>query len=115
PYHDPVVGQLPPDNLTTPTYTDGQLEWTVHAIVDASRDMPDGLGQIYFHVKWEGFDDESEDTWEPIWHLSNCPEKIDEFLRTHPDHPALPITDTDMNPIRPSGRSRGTRAGRNRR
>ncbi|KAK9489064.1 hypothetical protein V1508DRAFT_429211 [Lipomyces doorenjongii] len=66
--------------------------------------MPDGHGQIYFRVKWEGYANANEDTWEPMWHLSNCPEKIDEFLRTHPDHPALPVKDSDMQPIKTSSR-----------
>ncbi|KAJ8101622.1 hypothetical protein POJ06DRAFT_290046 [Lipomyces tetrasporus] len=77
--------------------------------------MPDGHGQLYFHVKWEGYDDESANTWEPMWHLSNCPEKVDEFIRTHPDHPALPIKDNDMKPIRATTRTptnRSTRKGR---
>ncbi|ODQ69119.1 hypothetical protein LIPSTDRAFT_30920 [Lipomyces starkeyi NRRL Y-11557] len=64
PYHDSVAGQQPEENVTMPTYTDGHQEWNVHAIVDASRDMPDGQGQIYFHVKWEGYDDEQDDTWD---------------------------------------------------
>ncbi|KAK9318717.1 hypothetical protein V1517DRAFT_334823 [Lipomyces orientalis] len=74
--------------------------------------MPDGHGQLYFQVKWEGYADDTDNTWEPMWHLSNCPEKIDEFIRTHPNHPALPIRDSDMKPMRKAVRTRSTQKGR---
>ncbi|XP_030025476.2 histone-lysine N-methyltransferase SUV39H2 isoform X1 [Manduca sexta] len=39
------------------------------------------FGKEYFHVKWKGWPD-SENTWEPIEHLDNCPDIIKEFLIT---------------------------------
>ncbi|KAL1982820.1 hypothetical protein VTN96DRAFT_880 [Rasamsonia emersonii] len=97
PYHPPVPGQEEneePEDLTRPTYVDGRKEYTVRAITDAVRDEND---QIRFRVRWEGCDEE-EDTWEPFWHLTNCPERLDEFIRTHPDCPALPVRPDDMKP-----------------
>ncbi|KAJ8104421.1 hypothetical protein POJ06DRAFT_244491 [Lipomyces tetrasporus] len=33
---------------------------------------------LRFRVKWEGYDEADDDTWEPLWHLSHCPERVDE-------------------------------------
>src|SRR5712664_3218279 len=49
------------------------------AIIDAVRDEHN---EIPFRIQWERYDDEKDDTWE----------RVDEFVRTHPDCPALPIT-----------------------
>ena len=34
-------------------------------------------------VKWQGYDDPSDLTWEPIENLQNCKESIDEYERAH--------------------------------
>ncbi|KPJ19789.1 hypothetical protein RR48_07388 [Papilio machaon] len=36
-------------------------------------------GNEYFHIKWKGWPD-SENTWEPIDHLDNCPDILKSFL-----------------------------------
>ncbi|XP_013173436.1 PREDICTED: uncharacterized protein LOC106122112 isoform X2 [Papilio xuthus] len=36
-------------------------------------------GNEYFHIKWKGWPD-SENTWEPIDHLDNCPAILKSFL-----------------------------------
>ena len=64
-------------------------EYGVRTIINAIRDEHN---EIQFRVQWEGYDD---DTWEPLKNLTNCPERVDEFVRTHPDCPALPIISED--------------------
>jgi hypothetical protein len=37
-------------------------------------------GQREYQVKWAGFNT-SENTWEPLEHLDNCADKLDEYLK----------------------------------
>ena len=36
-------------------------------------------------VKWEGFDDEADNTWEPEKNLDDCPEKLERYWKAAPD------------------------------
>ena len=48
--------------------------------VEAILDMEKRRGKAYFLVKWEGYDDEADNTWEPEAHLTTCPNLMQEFL-----------------------------------
>ncbi|KAK8699253.1 hypothetical protein V6N13_115344 [Hibiscus sabdariffa] len=45
---------------------------------------------LYFKVRWKGYD-KSYDTWEPIEGLSNCQEKLEEFVRKGHKSNILPL------------------------
>jgi Chromo (CHRromatin Organisation MOdifier) domain len=46
--------------------------------VEMIKDYTHIDGQFYYLVKWKGYD-ESENTWEPIKHLTQCSQKIRGF------------------------------------
>ncbi|XP_035450340.1 histone-lysine N-methyltransferase Su(var)3-9 isoform X1 [Spodoptera frugiperda] len=48
-------------------------------IIEKILDFKYESGKEYFHIKWKGWPD-SENTWEPIEHLDNCPGVLREFL-----------------------------------
>lgn len=57
-----------PDNV------DGsENEYVVEKIIDKRIDSQ---GAVFYRVKWEGY---NEISWEPLEHLSNCPELIEQF------------------------------------
>ena len=39
-------------------------------------------GKAEYLIKWEGYDDEAENTWEPVDNL-DCDDKIQEFEKKH--------------------------------
>ena len=39
-------------------------------------------GKLYYHVKWVGYDDPSDMTWEPYKNLENCQDIIDTYFRS---------------------------------
>lgn len=52
---------------------------TQEFIIEKILDFKHESGKIYFFVKWKGWPN-SENTWEPIEHLDNCPKVLNEFL-----------------------------------
>ncbi|XP_059057324.1 histone-lysine N-methyltransferase Su(var)3-9-like isoform X1 [Achroia grisella] len=52
---------------------------TQEFIIEKILDFKYESGENYFFVKWKGWPD-SENTWEPIEHLDNCPKVLNEFL-----------------------------------
>lgn len=38
-----------------------------------------------YQVKWAGYDDPDDNTWEPLKNLTSCQKKIDEFDESHPE------------------------------
>ncbi|XP_049872448.1 histone-lysine N-methyltransferase SUV39H2-like isoform X1 [Pectinophora gossypiella] len=48
-------------------------------IIEKIYDFKFDSGKEYFHIKWKGYDD-SENTWEPLEHLENCPSILRSFL-----------------------------------
>ncbi|XP_053604536.1 histone-lysine N-methyltransferase SUV39H2-like isoform X1 [Plodia interpunctella] len=52
---------------------------TEEYIIDKIIDFQYKLGKELFFVKWKGYPD-SENTWEPIEHLDNCPAVVEAFL-----------------------------------
>jgi hypothetical protein len=59
---------------------DDNQEYEVEEILDQRKIR----NQQQYLVKWKGYSQE-ENTWEPLRHLSNCPEKIAQFHQRHPD------------------------------
>ena len=39
-------------------------------------------GKLYYHVKWIGYDNPDELTWEPYTNLVHCQELIDSYFRS---------------------------------
>ncbi|KAL9225077.1 hypothetical protein vseg_001043 [Gypsophila vaccaria] len=60
---------------------DSSVEFEVANLVDICYGDPNGSGDsgLYFQVRWAGYGP-SEDTWEPILGLSNCQERVQEFV-----------------------------------
>ena len=66
---------LPP--VLTP---DGEEEYVVEQILDSKK-----VGRhLEYYVKWKGYGAE-ENTWEPKEHLSNTPDKVEEFHHKFPE------------------------------
>ncbi|KAF5181015.1 Cytosine-specific methyltransferase [Thalictrum thalictroides] len=53
----------------------------VEKMLDICFGIPDGYKKpgVYFKVRWEGYDS-SHDSWEPIEGLSDCPDRVREFV-----------------------------------
>ena len=41
--------------------------------------------KVLYQVKWEGFDDEEDNTWEPEKHLDDCWEKLEKYWKASPE------------------------------
>ena len=52
--------------------------------VDCVKKRREKDGKVEYLVGWYGFD-ASSDTWEPEDHLSNCQDKVDDFLAKNKD------------------------------
>lgn len=59
-------------------------EYEVSSLVDICYGDPSQTGEhgLKFKVRWKGYDDPSEDTWEPIEGLSHCQDHIQDFVRS---------------------------------
>jgi hypothetical protein len=55
-------------------------QYDVEKIVDKKIEK----GKVKYLVKWVGWDSKSN-TWEPIKHLKNCMDLIDEYEAKHKD------------------------------
>lgn len=56
-----------------------EVEDSEEFIIEKILDLKFLEGKEYFYIKWKGWPD-SENTWEPIEHLDNCPEVLKHFL-----------------------------------
>ena len=56
-------------------------DYVVEEVLDSKLD---GRKVLYL-VKWEGFDGEDDNTWEPQKHLSDCAEKLAAYWEAHPE------------------------------
>ncbi|EOX97070.1 Chromomethylase 1, putative [Theobroma cacao] len=61
---------------------DSSEEFEVERLLDICFGDPNQVNKpgLYFKVRWKGYD-ASYDTWEPMKGLSNCPEKVKDFVR----------------------------------
>ena len=63
--------------MTTP---EGEEEYVVERILDSKW-----VGRrLEYYVKWKGYGPE-ENTWEPVAHLANAPDKLAVYHRRYPD------------------------------
>ncbi|KAF7809440.1 DNA (cytosine-5)-methyltransferase CMT2 isoform X2 [Senna tora] len=67
-------------------------EFEVSRLVDICYGDPSETGKrgLYFKVRWKGYN-ASEDTWEPIEGLTNCQERIQDFVRDGMKSKILPL------------------------
>ncbi|KAH7576431.1 hypothetical protein JRO89_XS01G0063400 [Xanthoceras sorbifolium] len=67
-------------------------EYEVASLVDVCYGDPNKTGKrsLNFKVHWKGYSS-SEDTWEPIEGLSNCQERIQDFVRAGYKSKILPL------------------------
>ncbi|KAL2551141.1 DNA (cytosine-5)-methyltransferase CMT2 [Forsythia ovata] len=67
-------------------------EYEVSCLVDICYGDPGERGKrgLHFKVRWKGYDPD-EDTWEPIEELSNCQERIWDFVRKGLKSKILPL------------------------
>ena len=57
------------------------VSYSVEAVLDSKQ-----VGRkVLYLVKWEGFDDEADNTWEPEKNLDDCPEKLERYWKAAPD------------------------------
>ena len=56
-------------------------DYVVEEVLDSKLD---GRKVLYL-VKWEGFDGEDDNTWEPQKHLGDCAEKLAAYWEAHPE------------------------------
>ena len=59
----------------------GAINLVVEAVLDSKQE---GRKVLYL-VKWEGFDSEEDNTWEPQKNLDDCPEKLERYWKAAPD------------------------------
>lgn len=66
-----------------PIIVDNQEEYVVKEVVDSRWFHR----KLQYKVKWEGYDDPAEDTWEDAKNLKNAPVAVKEFHSKYPDKP----------------------------
>ncbi|PKA66391.1 DNA (cytosine-5)-methyltransferase CMT2 [Apostasia shenzhenica] len=78
---DSGVSQFEDSKLNTSNGRSSK-EYEVLKLVDICYGDPASSGEhgLKFKVRWKGYNS-SEDTWEPLEHLSNCKERIKDFIR----------------------------------
>jgi len=60
-------------------------EEAVSYVVESVLDSKLVGRKVLYLVKWEGFDDEEENTWEPEKNLDDCVEKLEEYWVENPE------------------------------
>eukprot|EP01049_Picozoa_sp_SAG25_P015988 SAG25_NODE_3466_length_1072_cov_1.833505_2_plen_225_part_00 len=73
--YQPAVGTSYSDRQVAPEEEEEE-EFVVEAVCGAR--MVEGVQQ--FRVKWQGYDSD-DDTWEPEGNLTNCSEKVEDFVK----------------------------------
>lgn len=110
PHLPDIPGRVSPPN--PPIEVEGEEHFEVEYIKDSRKYNR----QVQYLVKWKGYENPNEDTWEPIKNLWNCLDVIRDFHRAYPNKPCAR---QDLLPSFPSsngkdsdstGRSRRTRS-----
>jgi len=57
------------------------LEEAVSYVVESVLDSKLVGRKVLYLVKWEGFDDDEENTWEPEKNLDDCPDKLEDYWK----------------------------------
>ena len=60
---------------------DEEDDYVVEEVLDSKQE---GRKVLYL-VKWEGFDGDDDNTWEPQKNLSDCPEKLEAYWKASPE------------------------------
>ena len=92
---DQIAGRNP--SKPPPIQVEGQDEFEVEAIKDSKISRR----KVQYLVKWKGYP-ESENTWEPVRHLTHCWDLVEHFHTKHPEAPQ-PISPTNGTPRDSSG------------
>ncbi|KAG1021117.1 hypothetical protein G6F43_014290 [Rhizopus delemar] len=108
-----ITGRVVPPR--PPIEVEGEEQYEVDFIKDSRKNR----GQVQYLVKWKGYENPTEDTWEPTENLTNCLDVIRDFHRTYPNKPCshqnlLPSSLTSQHvenptPLRRSCRTRSQR------
>ncbi|KAF5730847.1 DNA (cytosine-5)-methyltransferase CMT2 isoform X1 [Tripterygium wilfordii] len=87
-----MASRVAKDNDGSPSDDISPEEYEVSSIVDICYGDPDKTGKhgLKFKVHWKGYD-ASEDSWEPADGLSNCQDRIHEFVRNGFKSKILPL------------------------
>ncbi|KAK9381190.1 uncharacterized protein V2V93DRAFT_379848 [Kockiozyma suomiensis] len=69
-------------------------EYAVEAILSHGYDK--ATGHLLYYVKWEGYDEESDNTWESVSNLDGCKELLDEYHAKVNHGKPLPLTKSSV-------------------
>lgn len=84
-----------------PLEVEDQLEYEVAAILDSRRDGRRRKSPVRYLVKWEGYDNPTDNTWEPAENLVHSWDLVEDFHKRYPHKPhstppSLPKSPTPM-------------------
>jgi hypothetical protein len=82
PYHKPQFPSQPRNTNPPPEVVGKELEYEVDEILDSRKIR----GTIKYKVSWKGYGPH-EISWEPVAHLMNAKEKVEEFHKKFPSKP----------------------------
>lgn len=92
PRDDPSLPDIPHRSLPPPPPVEVQNE--EHFEVESILDSRYYRRQLQYLVAWKGYDDPSENTWEPVSNLWNANEARADFHARYPDKPGRPSPTT---------------------
>jgi hypothetical protein len=95
PYHPLPDGPVPPGPVPDP----GQEgEYVVEQLLNRKTLR----GRTYYLVRWQGHTS-ADDSWEPVEHLTHCPERVAEYEAAAPRRPAARRHASRGGTARPAG------------
>jgi len=93
----PARTQPPPPSVII----DNEVEYEVEQILDSKLIRK----RLFYLVKWKGYP-VSENSWEPVSHLTNCKDLIVQFHVQYPNKPSAPLPTPEPDQLRRSPRQR---------